>query len=68
MDLIERAQEREQQDRALALSLALHSAPQLPAIGLCYNCEAALPAGLRFCNSDCRDDHAKRKNCEALRG
>ena len=26
----------------------------------CHNCEASLPAGFLFCDTDCRDDYQRR--------
>lgn len=66
-DVIDMACDREQEDRARAIAQALNHDDALPAIGSCYNCEAQLPKGLRFCDCDCRDDYATRKRCEALR-
>ena len=28
--------------------------------GFCLNCETPLAEGIRFCDKDCADDHAKR--------
>jgi hypothetical protein len=46
------------------LSLALEkvkTTPELTIKGNCYNCDEPLPSPLRFCDSDCRDDHEKRQ-------
>ena len=67
-DSIDVACEREQLDRDLAIAAAKHSAPDLPACGECYNCQASVPEGFRFCDSVCRNDWSNRKRCEALRG
>ena len=66
-DLIDCACEREQHDRDLCLAAALKQQHTLPYIGQCYNCEATLPEGVRFCDCDCRNDYTNRKRCEALR-
>ena len=66
-DIIDVACEREQMDRDLAIASALNSDPILHAVGQCYNCEATLPEGVRFCDCDCRNDYTNRKRCEALR-
>lgn len=55
MDDIDRAQEREQQDRAIALSAA-RNAPTLPSTGACHWCDASVPEGAHFCDVDCRQD------------
>ena len=67
-DIIDRASEREQYDRDLAIANAAQHAPTLPACGQCYNCLTELPEGVRFCDSDCRNDYANRKAAEARRG
>jgi len=64
MDIMDRAADREQMDRDLAIAAAHHHAPDIPAIGICYNCEASLPEGVRFCDCDCRNDYEKRKDAE----
>lgn len=55
MDDIDRAQENEQRDRALALANA-RRAPALPATGACHWCDASVPEGAHFCDCDCRID------------
>lgn len=67
-DEIDQASDREQLDRDLAIAAAKHSAPELPACGECYNCTASLPPGVRYCDKDCRDDHAKTTSAEIRRG
>lgn len=68
MDIADSASDREQLDRDLALSAARQHDRPLPFIGQCYNCQSSLIDGARFCDSDCRNDYANRKRCEALRG
>ena len=68
MDIFDQASDREQHDRMLAIAAASHSAPELPAVGECYNCQSSVPAGLRYCDKDCRDDHARTKGAEIRRG
>lgn len=68
MDDIDYAQEREQIDRARAIAAAAHSAPVMLACGTCYYCLDAVPPGLRFCDSACRDDYAALKAAEVRRG
>ena len=60
MDDIDRAQEREQQDRAIALSAA-RNAPTLPSTGACHWCDASVPEGAHFCDVDCREDWAREQ-------
>jgi len=67
-DFADKASDREELDRDIALTVARRQVPDLPAFGLCYNCDAPLPDGVRFCDSECRNDYTTRKRCEALRG
>ena len=64
-DMFDFASEAEQRERERALSAASRSAPVLPAVGSCYNCDSILPDGVRFCDSDCRNDYQRRKQAEA---
>ncbi len=61
----------DESDRASSLeSLALETTIEAARIkanklefeptGFCLNCNEPLKEGLRFCNGECRDDHAKR--------
>lgn len=50
------ATERELLDTELAIRAALAKHNPLPPVGFCYNCEARLSNGNRFCDVDCRDD------------
>lgn len=61
-DQFDRASEREQMDRDLAIQSALRAgnANRLLATGTCHNCADPLPAGGLFCDADCRDDHQAR--------
>ena len=67
MDFADIAQEREQLDRELILAEHANHDPGLPFIGVCHNCEASVPNGMKFCDRDCRDDYAARKHSESLR-
>ena len=67
MDIIDQAAEREEMDRALAITAAAHHEPALAAVGVCHNCEASVPAGACFCDADCRDDYERRKRAERLK-
>ena len=70
-DEIDRACEREQQDRDSAIAAARHRASLdvlLPAVGRCYNCDARVSKGMRYCDSECGKDHAMRRGQEARRG
>lgn len=44
----------EERDRELALAIRRPVGPD--AVGCCRNCCEPLPAGLRWCDADCRDD------------
>lgn len=54
MDIFDRATEREEQDRDRALQYRRPTGPT--ATGQCLACEQPLPAGLRWCDAECRDD------------
>lgn len=64
MDIYDRATEREEQDRKMALDNRRPAGP--PATGQCLNCGEALPharAGQpapRWCDCDCRADWEMR--------
>lgn len=66
MDIIDQAAEREEMDRALAITAAARHEPALTAVCVCYNCEASVPQGACFCDADCRDDYERRKRAESL--
>ncbi|AUN95420.1 hypothetical protein C0099_11065 [Pseudazoarcus pumilus] len=61
-DVSDRATEREELDRELALraARAARDVPPLPC-GTCHNCGERLPPGLPFCDADCRDDWQLRR-------
>lgn len=67
-DDLDLAAEREQRFREDALKQALGRPLEVEPTGICANCEAPLAEGMRFCDSDCRDDHAARNRARALRG
>lgn len=68
-DEIDMACDREQRDRDLAIAAARSRSEvmDIPAVGVCYNCESSVPPGLRYCDKDCRDDWAARRSAEARR-
>lgn len=43
-----------------AIARARSLAAALPFVGCCYNCDALVPDGHRFCDTDCRDDWQRR--------
>lgn len=53
-DIIDDAQEREEELRIKALAVRKPTGP-VPC-GFCLNCEEPVPAGMRWCDSDCKDD------------
>lgn len=60
-DLIDAGCDREERDRDAAIAAA-RSGEWLPFTGCCYNCDASVPDGHRFCDADCRDDWEKRNH------
>lgn len=40
----------------------------LPWVGHCYNCHENTPPATNFCDTDCRDDYAARKQSEMRSG
>jgi hypothetical protein len=66
-DIYDQATEREEKERELAIAAARRSAPVLPFIGVCHNCQAPTAPSVRFCDSDCLADYEKRKRAEAMR-
>ena len=69
-DEIDLGCEQEQRDRELCLAVARLSADaqELQANGACLNCLSPLPEGERYCDAECRDDHAARRAAEKRRG
>ena len=68
MDIVDQAQEAEALFIALAKKAVTGATPVLLPQGRCYNCQSIVPPGARFCDADCRDDYATRKNSEARLG
>lgn len=63
-DIIDQANEAAEVFRRSALS---QRAPEGPAAtGFCFNCEARLRAGLRWCDVSCRDDWEKTKRAAVM--
>lgn len=58
MDISDTATVREERDRAIALKARKPAG--LEPTGLCLFCGEALDTGLRWCNTDCRDDWEAR--------
>lgn len=54
--------------RAVDLANSRKRADALQAVKKCHNCATRLPAGVRFCDADCRDDYGKREAARIRRG
>jgi hypothetical protein len=67
-DIVDQAQDAEALFIALARQAVTLDAPVLRATGQCYNCQAPLDPGLRFCDPDCRDDYGIRRTSEVRLG
>ena len=55
-DAIDKACEREQLDRDLAINSARSAGPEAPVTGHCLWCNAELTAQRRWCDAWCRED------------
>lgn len=66
-DIIDQANDRAEQDLQRAIAAAASGVPPLPFTGSCYNCDAILPASMRFCDADCCADFERRQRAEAMR-
>ncbi|QXO10346.1 hypothetical protein [Proteus phage vB_PmiM_ZX7] len=62
MEIIDRAQEEVERQLERSLQLARNQSVKYHAIGHCLNCEEPLADGMRWCDSDCRDDFLKWEN------
>lgn len=63
-DLIDQANEAAEIFNRSALS---QRRPEGPAVtGYCFNCDAMLAPGLRWCDASCRDDWEKQRRAVAL--
>lgn len=60
MDIADLAQEIEHLPVTAAIAAARNHTDTIPPCGQCYNCQASVPDGHRFCDADCRDDYTKR--------
>jgi len=68
MDISDRATEREEFDRIIALRQQSARAPDIPATGECHNCAASVPPGARFCDRDCREDWQREQDARQRGG
>lgn len=60
MDIVDKAEEREQHQRDDGIAKA-RRAPSLRPVGQCYNCGELVGGNKLFCDADCRDDWQKRQ-------
>jgi len=60
MDDLDRAQQREEQDRERSLAAA-RNVPTLPTTGRCHWCDASGPGEAHFCDADCRADFEREQ-------
>ena len=60
MDVADLA-ERETETYLQECRYQLSKAKPLPAIGICYNCEAPVADGKTYCDDECREDHQARR-------
>lgn len=58
MDIADIADQLVEQNVEIARAEAARFKPQV-ATGFCLNCDETVDSGL-FCDTDCRDDHARR--------
>lgn len=65
MDEIDRAQDREEQDRGIALAMRK---PQLIPCGRCYNCAEPVSGMAEFCDAECREDYEMREAARTRSG
>lgn len=62
MDIIDRANQLAEDERARAVASASAAGPVAEATGHCLNCGDRLRKGRRWCNAECREDwEARRK-------
>ena len=53
--------EKFQEDQLARSIKAAANAPMMPAKGECYNCEAPLLEGVKFCDHFCEEDWTRRR-------
>lgn len=61
MDIIDQANDIAEEMLRRQIAYVTSKTDAFPPIGECYNCQQSVPAGVRYCDSDCRDDHEKRR-------
>ena len=59
-DIVDIAQQAEALHLQRALAAVRVQRQRLIPCHRCHNCEASLPAGFLFCDTDCRDDYQRR--------
>lgn len=57
MNVDDSATQQEEFAREAALK---HRKPELPKIGICYNCNEPVKSNANYCDKDCRLDHERR--------
>lgn len=67
-DLIDRAAAHADAIREAAIAAARAASPALVARGQCYNCEAQLANGLRFCDTYCMEDWQRQSDAKTRQG
>jgi hypothetical protein len=65
--IVDLAQSAEALHLQRALAAVRTSHPPLISCHRCHNCDASLPAGVLFCDTDCRDDYQRRMHLQAGR-
>lgn len=65
MDFLDRVQAAEEAERTLAIAQARQGPPGPAARGRCLFCGEGLAAGLRWCDTWCRDTWQRQKDSAA---
>jgi hypothetical protein len=66
-DIFDRASEKEERDRDLAIRAARAKNQPLKITGFCLFCNEAL-SDRRFCSAECREDYEMVQNCRRISG
>ena len=66
-DIVDLAKSAEALHLQHALAAVRTQHPQLISCHRCHNCDASIPAGVLFSDTDCRDDYQRRTNLQASR-
>lgn len=57
--------DREEREAPMRLAASRRN-PGPAANGLCHWCDEPVASGLRFCDADCRDDHARAQRAKGV--